>query len=276
MIGKDAIQEIIKLSTTGEVIKHVTDVDTTSNLVVVPHGFEVQNLEQYMPQRDRFRAKMNTFDIEEFVRYNEQYADKDKSQCFIDAEAMAAISIFDLGTTEEAGHCKHTSTVTLKKTAIYKSLLRFNGDQNQQRAAAEWLEDHEEFLHIFNEDGEFMPLADASAAIRTLTVRKESGKTTAEESFAAQQSEFENVAMKTKDGLKMPAVIKFTCEPYGGLEPREFELRHSIVDRGDKPLVTFSIKLLEKHEEDMAREFKEVLDEKLGDTIPTYIGSLQA
>ncbi len=275
-ISKDAIQEIIKLETTTEVIKHVQSLGANSKLAVLPDGFGIHNLEKYQTHRDGFRASMSTFDIDEFVRYNVQYANKDKSQCFIDAEEMNASSIFDLGTTAEAGHCKHNANVTLKKTAIYKSLLAFNDSLKGQRDAAEWIEDHEDFIKVISDEGQQMTVANASSAIRNLTVRKESGKTSVDDNFAAQQSEFENVAMKTKDGLKMPAVILFTCKPFGGLEEREFELRHSIIDRNDKPMVTFRIKLLEAHEEDMAREFKEVLDEKLGDTIPTYIGSLQA
>lgn len=275
-MDKTAIQEIIKHANTGNVMEQVTSAGTKSTVIALPEDFLLKDLESFMPNRDSFRAVMETQVIGEFVRYNEQYSVDGESQCFIDVDVMSAKSIFDLGGTEKAGHCRHKSILTLKKTALYIDVLKFNNTAHPQRDAAEWIEDHAEYLEAYDTEGQKMDIASVSVAIRNLTVSREQGRTSAEEDFAARQSEYDNVAIKTKDGLAMPAVLKFKCEPYNGLTLRAFELRHSIIEKGGKPFVNFRIKMLEKHQEDMAVEFKEILDAKLAEVIPVYIGTLSA
>lgn len=273
-MNEKAIQEIIKNANTKQVMDGVGAIDTQSNIIAIPDNFILKDLENHMPNRDRFRAHMSTQHIEEFARYNEQYSDKEGSQCFINADSMSATSYFDLGTKEKALHCDHKATLELKRTALFTELLSFNGQQNSQRDAAEWIEDHAEFIISYDSEGNSIPVANVSAAIRNLTVNKDSGRTTTNEDFAATQSEFENVAIKTKEGLTMPATLKIMCTPYNGLGLRSFELRHSITFRNKDPIITFRIKLLEKQQEDMADEFKEILDKRLEEVIPTYIGTL--
>ncbi|CAH9016216.1 putative unknown [Vibrio phage 137E35-1] len=278
-IQQSAIQEILKLENTSRVIDHVNDVKTESNLVVLPDNFTVQNLEKYMPTRDRYRANMTTENIGEFVRYNGVFAKKDQAQCFINAEDMTATSIFDLGTVEAAGHCQNKANLKLKKTASFVELCRLNGSKINQREAAEWIEDYSDYLTAFDEDGGAITISNVSAALRSLTVRKNQNQTNEAQSFQESRSVYESVAVETKEGLKMPHSIVFTCVPYNGLKDRAFELRYSQVDSGERPILTFRIKRFEVHGEDMAEEFKEKLDEQLKEAkvkIETYVGSLSA
>ncbi|AUR90888.1 protein of unknown function DUF2303 [Vibrio phage 1.151.O._10N.222.46.B1] len=277
MQNEKAIQEIIKLNNTDKVIEHLKGAATKSNLIVIPDNFVLKNLEGYMTNRDQYRASMSTQNIAEFVRYNKAYGVKDQSQCFVDAEDMEATSVFDLGTTENPLHCKHNASLKLKSTAAYNELLRFNGRKVNQRDAAEWVEDYEEFITAFDEDNEEITISNVSAALRSLTVRKEQSRTNNADNFQENQSKYESVAIQTKDGLKMPATIKFICVPFNGLDARSFELRHSQIDSGEKPVLVFRIKRLEVHQEHMADEFKEKLDKQLADAkaeVETYVGSL--
>ena len=52
--------------------------------------------------------------------------------------------------------------------------------------------------------------------------------------------------------IKIPATILFTCNPYHGLDDREFVVRVSILTGGDKPKISLRIVKLEANEEDMA------------------------
>lgn len=277
MQNEKAIQEILKLNNTAQVIEHLKGANAKSNLIALPDNFILKNLESFMENRDQYRAHMKTQDIAEFVRYNAAYGVKDQSQCFVDAEDMTATSVFDLGTTDKPLHCNHKASLNLKATAAYIALLGFSGKKVNQREAAEWIEDYEEFIQAFDEDGELINISDVSAAIRSLSVRKEQKRDNDVQSFQEAQSKYESVAIQTKDGLKMPAILKFTCEPYNGLDARCFELRHSQIDSNDKPILTFRIKRLEVQQESMAAEFKEKLDDQLTKAkakVSTYVGSL--
>lgn len=274
-MDQKAIQEIIKHANTKDVIEALKAAGTKSNLMALPNDFSIQDLEHYMPQRDRFRAVMNTEVIDEFVSYTVKHADKEQSQCFVNVNRMSAKTTFDIGTLETPLHADHKAILTLKKTALFNALLGIDGVKMQQKDAAEWVEDFAEHLTAFDSEGVIMGISAVSTAMRNITVKAESGRTSVDDDFAAQQSAYENVAIQTKDNMKMPAVIKFACEPYNGLGMRGFELRHSVITGGQKPMIVLRIKMLEKHQEDMAKEFKEVLQAELKDKLPIYLGTLE-
>jgi uncharacterized protein YfdQ (DUF2303 family) len=99
------------------------------------------------------------------------------------------------------------------------------------------------------------------------------GRESSVSDFSQHQSEYESIAVKTKDEFPMPAVFKFTCEPYLGLTERVFEMRMSTI--GNETLI-LRIKKLEQHEEEMGEEFQNILAKSFVDEnieIDTYIGS---
>lgn len=244
-------------------------------VAALPDSFQVHDLEQYMPNRNQFRGKMNTANIAEFVRYHEDYQ-TEGNQCFIDAERMSAKTIFDLGTTKEPGHCKHTASLGLNKTAAYQALLNKNGDRLNQKQLAEWIEDYKDFIQVLSTTGELIENSVASAAVRNMKFDVKAGRESSVDDFSQHQSEYESVAVRTKDEFPMPAVFKFTCEPYLGLDDRTFEMRMSTI--GNETLVV-RIKKLEQHEEEMGEEFKDKLQVQFIDdeiNIITFIGSFSS
>ena len=244
-------------------------------VAALPDSFQVHDLEQYMPTRNQFRGKMNTANIVEFVRYHEDYQ-TEGNQCFIDAGRMSAKTIFDLGTIQVPGHCLHTASLGLRQTAAYKSLLNKNGDRLNQKQLAEWVEDYSDFIEVFSTTGELIENSVASAAVRNMKFEAKAGRESNVDDFSHHQSEYESVAVRTKDEFPMPAVFKFTCEPYLGLDNRTFEMRMSTI--GNETLVV-RIKKLEQHEEEMGEEFKDKLqDQFVADDveITTFIGSFSS
>ena len=75
----------------------------------------------------------------------------------------------------------------------------------------------------------------------------------------------------------MPAVFQFTCTPYDELSERAIKLRYSVLTGGDVPVLVLRIVQLEKLEEQIAQEFRDLLADKFEETeIQTYIGKFKA
>ncbi|WP_136484663.1 DUF2303 family protein [Vibrio sp. H11] len=269
-MDKTAIQQIQETANAPEFLKQLTTAGFP--VAALPESFSLHDLEKFMPNRNQFRGVMQTANIDEFVRYHEEYQ-LEGNQCFIDAEKMAALTIFDLGTQSHPGHCKHQAKLLLRKTSAFNALLSVNEQRQGQKKLAEWVEDYGDFIQVFSTTGELIENSVASAAIRNMKFEAKSGRESNVDDFSHHQSEYESIAVRTKEEFPMPAVFKFTCEPYLGLAARVFEMRMSTI--GNETLV-LRIKKLEQHEEEMGEEFQAKLQETFkteGIEIELFIGS---
>ncbi len=272
-ISKEAIQHLEKTALLSDVNSELTTVDTVSNLLVVPHDFEVKNLEQYMEFRDSYRMSFKTKSIDDFAVYSEEY-DKEGAKCFVDSDKMAAGIIFDLGTEDQPEHMRHTAKLQLDKTSAFKRLLAFagNGLTHYQKDAANFIEDWKDFIVVSTSAGEVMKNAQAANAINSMTIESARSITSDVDDFSEHLSATERVEVKGK--AQMPAILDFTCVPYNGLDARKFQVRLSVLTGGSKPEISFRIIQLEKHEEDIVEEFKTILVNKFVDSkLKTFIGS---
>lgn len=272
-MSEQAIQRIQELGSTPEFLKALKEQKTKNPVIALPSSFELHDLERYMPNRTNYRGTFDTSNHDEFAKYCKEY-EKEGSQCFINVENMKATTVIDLGTQDAPGHCAHKANLSLKSTADYNALLDMNGYQKNQKTVAEWIEDYTPNLEVFSEDGEVIEISKAAAAIRAMTFEMKAGQTSEINNFSEEQSEYERMAVRTKDELPMPHIFKFKCEPFLGLPERSFEMRMSTI--GNKNLV-LRIKHLEKHIEEMGVEFKDLTIQKLNDVktenIVTYIGT---
>lgn len=270
MMDKSAITQIQTLGSAPELLKQLTG--TGFPVAALPENFNLHSLEQYMPHRNQFRGVMKSNHIDEFINYAIKY-EQDGAQCFIDPDVMTAEAIFDLGTQAEPGHCKHQAKLKLKPTADFRALKEIDGERNAQKVLAEWIEDYSCNLQAFEGNGTPIDISVASAAVRNMTFEHKRGGDSSVEDFSASQSEYESMAIRTKEEYPMPAVFKFTCIPYHGLSERSFELRMSAI--GNQTLV-LRIKKLEAHVEAMGEEFKSIIIDKLTSEdakhIKTFIG----
>ncbi|HFQ5104940.1 TPA: DUF2303 family protein [Vibrio vulnificus] len=272
-MDKSAILQIQESGNAKEFLSQL--VNTGFPVAALPDSFSMHDLEKYMPNRNMFRGVMETSNIDEFVRYHEEFQ-TEGNQCFISAERMSATTFFDIGTMHRPGHCKHQAKLTLRKTASYRSLLEINGERLNQKKLAEWIEDYSAFIQVFSTTGEPIENSIASAAVRNMKFEAKAGRESNVDDFSHHQSEYESIAVRTKEEFPMPAVFKFTCEPFLGLSERQFELRMSTI--GNETLV-LRIKRLEQHEEEMSEEFKDSLGNEFnseGIEINTFIGSFSS
>lgn len=270
-LDNTAIQEIVNLSTAAfypDPIKH-----TDCPAVLIPSGASTFDLEHLMVNRYRFRGDMNTTCIDDFAKYSKGYAGEGV-RCFIDADKMRATTVFNIGTLAEPGHADNSAHLQLKKTSPFRSLLEANGTKYRQKTMAEWIEDWNDFLTAYDDKGEKMDIRQAAGAVRRLTIEAKRNADYEDQNMKASRSVMESVEAKSKDVL--PSYFVFECIPFEGLPNREFRLRFSILT-SDEPVLVVRIIQLETHEEEMAKQFRDLLVGKFeGQQIETFIGSFSA
>ncbi|PTA91275.1 hypothetical protein CWM66_08500 [Kosakonia sp. H7A] len=241
--------------------------------VALPKDVGVESLERLYASRFRFRGKMETQSIDDFVRYSSAYA-AEGTRCFINADNMAAVSVFNLGTLENPGHADNKAVLALKRTSPYTALLKINGDRNSQKQLAEWLEDWSEYVTGFDADGQVIEAKRAAAAVRKITIDAIRSAEYEDQDFSGKRSVMESVEAKSKD--IMPVAFEFKCIPYEGLAEYRINLRMSIL-ASDSPVLVLRITQLETYEEEMAAEFRDLLVEKFKDSgVETFIGTFSA
>lgn len=238
--------------------------------VAVPEGVKVQSLEAFAEGRFRFRGALSTTSIDDFARYSKELSATGTS-CFIDAENMRAVTVLNLGTLDKPGHADNLAQVQLKKTAPYSALLAINGDRNNQKELAEWIEDWADNLLGFDANGEVITAKKAAAALRKITIEASQSSDFEDNDFSGKRSLMESVEAKTKD--IMPVAFEFKCVPFEGLGERPFKLRLSIIT-GDRPVLVLRVSQLEAVQEAIAVEFRDLLVEKFADSgVKTFIGN---
>lgn len=237
--------------------------------IVLPKDVSVESIERLHAERFRFRGKLETASIEDFIRYSTGYAETG-TRCFISADKMSAASVFNLGTISNPGHADNKALLVLKRTAPFSALLNINGDRNDQKQLAEWLEDWSEFITGFDADGSVIDAKKSAAAIRKITIEAIKSADYEEQDFSGRRSVMESVEARTKD--IMPVAFEFKCVPYEGLTERRFKVRMSIL-ASNQPQLVLRITQLEAYEEEMAVEFRDLLVAKFdGSVVETYIG----
>lgn len=251
--------------------------ETDFPTAVISNDTRVISLENYQKNRNYFKGAFKTSDIDNFSEYNRNQDKYEDKQCFIDPEHMRAYSIFDIGNKECAGHCSHTATLSLSESVEYKALLRFDNEVISQKTISEFIEDWSENIACFySESGELKPLENKIAIqlVRKVTIEAKSDKTSEVGDFETRQSVMESVEAKADGSVdKLPSRIVFKCKPYDVLQERTFIIRISMLTGDKSPRFSFRIINLGMHEKEMAEEFKNVLTNKLGDNIKTYIGN---
>lgn len=241
--------------------------------VALPNDVNVKNLESLYADRFRFRGKMETQSIEDFIRYSTGFAAAG-TRCFINAHRMNAVSVFNLGTLDNPGHADNVAVLALKRTAPFAALLSINGERNNQKQLAEWLEDWSDYVIGFDAEGHPIEAKRAAASVRKITIDAIRSAEYEDQDFSGRRSVMESVEAKSKD--IMPVAFEFKCVPYEGLGEYRIKLRMSIL-ASDSPVLVLRITQLESYEEEMAAEFRDLLVEKFKDgKVETFIGTFSA
>lgn len=267
--------EKIREGVTAEALQSALDkVQTSDPLIAAPDSYSIHDLEKYMPGRSRYRGRMSTVSPDDYVRYCVDH-DGVGAACFIDPDSMSARAFFNLGTEDDPGHGDFTADIKLQKTAEYLALLDINGKQQNQKGLAEWMEDWSSEIQPFNAEGDPVDVKKAISAVRRITIEAHRKEDHEDQDFKASRSALESVEARSDNGL--PSGFRFTCIPYNGLDERSFECRLSVLTGGEAPKLVVRIKRLDAQQEDMGKEFMQLLSESFdGCDLVTYLGSFAA
>jgi uncharacterized protein YfdQ (DUF2303 family) len=251
----------------------------SNKVVALPENHKLHNLESYQANRYRYRGTMCTESISAFAEYATSHNQKGAT-CFINAEIMNAQLIFNIGEKYAPGHCDHTAILGLEKTAPYSALLGIINKRQTQKEIAEFIEDWRDFITCFTEEDEEgnrqqIRLPRALHSVRNITIEAKAVSSNEERTFGATKSAMESIDV-SKENLP-PAIINFTCQPYADLNERTFSLRLGVLTT-NPPGVTLRIVRQEQIGEEMAEEFKALLEVRLNSMepkIPTLIGTFK-
>jgi uncharacterized protein YfdQ (DUF2303 family) len=267
------------MSLTKEAIQLITDtaleasgkpLATNMPTVVLPEGCQVISLEKWQAGRSRFRGIYSTHSLADFSKYVADRAVAD-AQGFIDQDEMTCTLIFNLGTDVAPGHADDRAVLRLKPSAGYKAAQAIGGRAMSQKDLSDWIEDWNQYLNAADESGQTMTIAKAIAAVRTITIKaaSESDHTVGETS--ASRSTLDQIEARSKETL--PATLLFSVIPFEGLTEQQIQLRVSVITSGAQPVLKLRWVGEEVQREDIAQEFKTVLQDKIGSAAALSLGA---
>lgn len=261
-------ETVDRLQAGAAATKHtdLQDMQTQIPAVIVMDGpgkTRVESIEHLQELRSRFRGTMSTNSIRDFVKY---VVDRKVSpRGFINVERIDALSckvFFDLGTVEKPGHGDDTAVLSPKMMAAFSALRGIVGKKLTQQELIDWIEDWHHVLTAEKGPEEYISVAAAVAAIRNMKLNVTGERGSKVESFGESRSSFEQVEAN-RDG-NLPAFISMRTEPFDGFKARTFKLRVAVLTGTGVPMLTLRWQGQEHQCEEIAQEFKEMLNGELG------------
>ncbi|MCX4067260.1 DUF2303 family protein [Pseudomonas sp. S1Bt30] len=265
-LTKDAIQLITDTALEANGKKLETLVPT----VVLPESSKVIDLERFQGGRSRFRGTYTTHSLEDFSAYVVERTALG-ARGFIDQDEMSCVLLFNLGTAEVPGHADDRAVLKLKPTAGYTAAQQIGGRGISQKDLSDWIEDWHQYLTPVDEVGAAIPVAKAIAAVRTITIKASSESETTVGETSASRSAMDQIEARSKETL--PVSLQFRTVPFEGLTEQQIILRLSVITSGSQPVLKLRWIGEEVQREDIAQEFKTVLQKHIGVSARLALGS---
>lgn len=253
---------------------HANKLPTPTPAIVIDG--EVKSLEHLQEGRSRFRGKLSTPSLADFVAYVKRRGESSnpfKPQGFIDALNLSATSYFNLGDPQQAGHADDLAVLKLDPTAAYKAVRGIDGKRLTQKGLAEFLEVWALQLTAFDEGDGVLSIRDASNAVRSVKVKTDREATSTVRNFGQTKSALEEIEAKAAGLLTLPARLRFRFVPALGLHEQTAELRISLIVGDETPGFELTWPARQQVEEAVAQDFKAVLIEEIGDAAELVIGT---
>lgn len=265
-LSKEAIQLITDtaLEATGKPL------DTMVPTVVLPESARVIDLEKYQAMRSRFRGIFSTHSLADFSAYVTDRAAA-AARGFINQDEMSCALIFNLGDVNEPGHADDRAVLKLKASAGYKAVQAIAGERLAQKDLSDWIEDWHQYLTPVDDAGTPIPIAKAIAAVRTITIKATSESETTVGDTSASRSAMDQIEARSKETL--PAALQFHIVPFEGLTEQQITLRISVITSGSMPVLKLRWVGEEVQREEIAQEFKTVLQQKIGSKAALSLGA---
>ncbi|MBD8492996.1 DUF2303 family protein [Pseudomonas syringae] len=266
-------KEAIQLIGDNALLAAGKELNTYTPTLVIPESAKVVDLERFQCGRSRFRGAFKTDSLSDFGAYVQDRANLD-AQGFINQKAMSCEVFFNLGTVDEPGHGDDRAVLQLQPTAGYKAVDGINGSPMSQRDLSDWIEDWNLNLKAHDADGNEMGIARVIAAVRTITIKAISESDHAVSETKSSRSAMDQIEASSKETL--PSTLAFSTVPYDGLMERTFTFRLSVITSGREPILKLRWIAEEVQREEIAREFKGVLQGLVEDKASLWLGSFDA
>ena len=266
-------QEAIQIITDTALSAAGKTLSTYSPTAVLPEGVKVVDLEKYQVGRSRFRGVLSTNSLVDFSAYVKERA-IEGARGFIDQDEMTCTLIFNLGTNVAPGHADDRAVLRLKPSAGYKAVQGMPARALSQKDLSDWIEDWNASLNATDEAGQTMSIAKAIAAVRTITIKASSESDHAVSETRTSRSAMDQIEATSKETL--PASLVFSVVPYEGLSVRNITLRVSVITSGAQPMLKLRWIGEELQREEIAQEFKSVLETKIGEQVKLTLGNFDS
>ena len=263
-------KEAIQLITDNALLATGKPLHTFTPTALLPEGVKVVDLEKYQAGRSRFRGVLATNSLVDFSAYVKERA-IEGARGFIDQDEMTCTLIFNLGTNVAPGHADDRAVLRLKPSAGYKAVQSIPGRSLSQKDLSDWIEDWNASLSATDETGQTMSIVKAIAAVRTITIKASSESDHAVSETRTSRSAMDQIEATSKETL--PSSLVFSVVPYEGLSVRDITLRVSVITSGAQPMLKLRWVGEEVQREEIAQEFKTVLQEKIGTNASLSLGS---
>ncbi|MNF40662.1 hypothetical protein D3C84_216710 [compost metagenome] len=190
---------------------------------------------------------------------------------FIDQDEMTCTLLFNLGTDALPGHADDRAVLRLKASAGYKAAQAIGGRAMSQKDLSDWIEDWNQFLTATDESGQTMTIAKAIAAVRTITIKAASESDHSVGETSTSRSSMDQIEARSKETL--PTNLVFSAVPFEGLQSRDFTFRVSVITSGTQSVLKLRWVGEEVQREEIAQEFKSVLDAAVGTHAKLTLGT---
>ena len=260
----------IQLIQDTALLAHAKSLGTFTPVLALPADVKIHSIEKFQELRSRFRGSLATHSLKDFADYVIA-AQGPAVAGFVDGDSMACTVYFNLGTAAEPGHGDYTATLGLKKTAAFIALECAAQRQHAQRDLSDWIEDWAPNLKALDADDKEIDLRKAAGAIRSISIEQARKSEHVVGDMSASRSAMDQIEAKSSEGL--PAEFLFTVAPYEGLIARTIRLRVAVLTGGDKPTLRLRWIGEAQLREDLAQEFKQVVQKEVGGSATLTIGT---
>ncbi|WP_443701181.1 DUF2303 family protein, partial [Pseudomonas sp.] len=184
---------------------------------------------------------------------------------------MSCLVMFNIGDAANPGHADDRAALKLKPTAGYKAVREIGGRTLSQRELSDWIEDWNASLTAVGEDLQDISIVKAIAAVRTITIKASSESDHTVRETGASRSAMDAIEASSKETL--PTSLVFSVVPFEGLSVREIVLRISVITSGAQPALKLRWIGEEVQREEIAQEFKSVLEAQVGEAAKLALGT---
>ena len=274
-LTQDAVKEITSLSAASAAASALKSFNADSKgstpAIVLPDHYSLKNIEHLQATPNEFRGTYETNNIAEFINYVIQYANKEESSIFIDADKMSAKATIDHGTLEQPLWGRHKAVLTLEKEDEYASLLHKNDNAYKQPEFVFFIEEYKDNIVFIDAESGVIDFKDALRSLRSLKLDHINNKTQDLENFSVARSALESIEIKSAN-QPLPAGFTFTCVPYDGLSKVEFVAILRAVVFNNEILLKYKLYQVNAIQKAIAEEYKALLSKELVENISVHIG----